>query len=71
MFLPVSRKPIETPILDIRAVRRRAVLQKGIANIPNAVTNMERPVMKIQCYTVHHALWKKVMTHKKTTYSII
>lgn len=43
MFLPVSKIPIVAPIPHIMIVRIAAFLQKGMAHIPNAVTNMENP----------------------------
>lgn len=41
--LPVSRTPIEIPMLDMNAVRSTACLQKGMAHIPNAVSSIEQP----------------------------
>lgn len=42
--LPVSRTPIDIPVLEMSPVRRRASLQNGIAHIPKAVTSIEIPV---------------------------
>lgn len=41
--LPVSRTPIEIPMLDMNPVRSRACLQKGMTHIPNAVSSIEQP----------------------------
>ena len=43
IVLPVSRTPIDIPMLDMSPVSRRACLQKGIAHIPHAVTSIENP----------------------------
>jgi len=42
-FLPVSRIPIDIPMLDMSPVRTSACLQKGIPNIPTDVTSIEKP----------------------------
>lgn len=46
---PVSRTPMDIPMLERSPVRSRACLQKGIAYIPNAVTTMENPGRQDQC----------------------
>lgn len=40
---PVSRTPMDTPMLNMKVVRSAACLQNGIAYIPNAVRSMENP----------------------------
>ena len=39
----MSRMPIEIPMLDMRQVRTTAILQKGMAHMPAAVTSRESP----------------------------